>query len=153
MTKPLTSEQPNIIEDDDGKCSTIFQHKVHMYPSGPHIILPEVPIPPPTVHPAQSPRVDTELTSYNLISRDKKNPIPHFILTEQFQKVHEANAVTHQISGFAQEYRHLVKVPDRKIWKRNFANELGHLAQGIRKVKGKNNIFFFPKTKFPIDKS
>ena len=42
-TKPITSEQPNITEDDDGKCSTSFQNKVHMSPSGPHIILPEVP--------------------------------------------------------------------------------------------------------------
>ena len=40
MTKPIPSEQPNIIEDEDGKCSSSFQHNVHMYPSGPHIILP-----------------------------------------------------------------------------------------------------------------
>ena len=148
MTKPLPSVQSNIIEDDDGWCSTCFHHKVHMSPSGPHIILPEVPLPPPRVNTAKPPRVDTGGRSSNLISRVKKNPIPHFALAEKFQKVHEANAVTHQISGFAQEYRHLVKVPDRKIWKRNFANELGQLAQGIRKVKGKNNIFSFPKHNF-----
>ena len=32
MTKPIPSEQPNIAEDEDGKCSTSFQQKVHMYP-------------------------------------------------------------------------------------------------------------------------
>ena len=40
LTKPIPSEQPNIIEDDDGKSSTSFQDNVHMSPSGPHIILP-----------------------------------------------------------------------------------------------------------------
>ena len=59
MTKTIPSEQPNIIEEDDGKSSTSFQYNVHMYPSGPHIILPEVPVPPPRVHPSQHPRVDT----------------------------------------------------------------------------------------------
>ena len=39
MTKPIFSENPNIIEDHDGKCSTSFQYKVHMYPSGPHVII------------------------------------------------------------------------------------------------------------------
>ena len=49
MTKPIPSEQPNIIEDDNGNCSSSFQQKVHMPPSGSHIILPEVLIPPPRV--------------------------------------------------------------------------------------------------------
>ena len=115
MTKPLLSVQPNIIEDDDGKFSTSFQNKVHMSPSFPNIILPEVPVPPPRVLTDQPPRVDTEGPSSNLRSRGKNNPIPHFALKAQFQKVHEANAVTHQISRVAQLYRHLVKVPNRKI--------------------------------------
>ena len=59
MTKPLPSVQLNIIEYYDGKCSTSFQHKVQISPSGPHIILPEVPVPPPRVQTAQPPRVDT----------------------------------------------------------------------------------------------
>ena len=118
MTKPIPSEQPNITEEDDEKISTSFQQNVHMSPSDSHIILPEVPIPLPRVQPAQPPRVDTEGPSYNLISRGKKNPIPKFALTAQFQKVHEANSVTHQISGVAQEYIHLVKGLDRKIWER-----------------------------------
>ena len=102
MTKPLPSEQPNIIEDDDEKCSTSFQHNVHMFPSVPHIILPVFPVPPPRVQHAQPPRVDTERPSSKLRSRGKKNTIPNFALTAQLQKVHEANAVNHQISGVAQ---------------------------------------------------
>ena len=113
-TKPLPSVQPIFIEDDEGKDSTRFQHKVHIYPSGPRIIPPEVPVPPPRVKTAQPPRVDTEGPSSNLKSRGKKKPIPLFALTAQFQKTHEANAVTHQISGVSQEYRHLIKVPKRK---------------------------------------
>ena len=78
MTKPLPSVQTNIIEDDDGKCSTSFHHKVHMSPSGPNIILPEVPVPPLRVQTAQPPRVYTEGPSFNLRSRGKNNPTPHF---------------------------------------------------------------------------
>ena len=44
-TKPLPSVQPNIIEDDEGKDSTSFQHKVHIYPSGPRITPPRSPCP------------------------------------------------------------------------------------------------------------
>ena len=64
----------------------------------------------------------TEGPSSNLIYRGKQNPIPNFALAAQFQQVREANSVTHQISGVAQEYRHLVKGTDRKIWERYFAN-------------------------------
>ena len=35
-----------------------------------------------------------------------------------------------------QEYRHLIKGPERKIWERSFANDLGQLAQRIREVNG-----------------
>ena len=102
ITKPLPSVQPNIIEDDERTCSTSFQHKVYSSPSGPNIILPEVPVPLPRMKTAQPPRVDTEGSISNLISRGKKTPIPHFALAAQLQKIHEANAVTHQTSGVAQ---------------------------------------------------
>ena len=102
MTKPLPSVQPNIIENDEGTYSTSFQHKVHMSPSGPNNILPEVPVSPPRVHTTQPPRMNIEGPSYNLKSRGKKTPIPNFVLTAQFQKIHESNAITHQLYGVAQ---------------------------------------------------
>ena len=117
-----------------------------MFPSGPYIILPEISIPPPRVCPAQPPRVDTGWLSSNLRSSCKKNPIPNFALVEQFLQVIEANAVTHQISVVAQEYRHMVKDKDRKNWERSFVNELGQLAQGIITVKGTNTVVFISKT-------
>ena len=57
--KPIPLEQPNIIEDDDGNSPTCFQRNVHISPSGPHIILPDISIPPPRVRPAQPTRMDT----------------------------------------------------------------------------------------------
>ena len=51
-----------------------------------------------------------------------------------------------------QEYRHLIKGPERKIWERYFANELGQSAQDIREVKGTNTVMFIPKYKCPKDK-
>ena len=73
-------------------------------------------------------------------------------MTAQGQTPREANSVTHHISGVAQEYRHLIKGPERKIWERSFANELGQLAQGIREFKGTNTVMFVPKSKVPKDK-
>ena len=62
----------------------------------------------------------------------------------------EANYVIHPITGVTQEYRHLCKVPDHKIWKKSFANELGQIAQGIRNIKGTDTIHFIPKSKVPF---
>ena len=61
------------------------------------------------------------------------------------KKKREANSVTHKISGLAQEYRHLIKGPEMKIWERSFANKLGKLAQGIREVKGTNTVMLIHK--------
>ena len=73
-------------------------------------------------------------------------------MTSQFQTTRKANSVTHQISVVAQEYRYLIKVPERKIWERYFANELGQLSQGIREVKRTNTVMLIPKSKVPKDK-
>ena len=78
-----------------------------------------------------------------------KTPIPLFVLTAQFQKKREANAVTHQISGVPQEYRHLITGPEKKIWEISFAKELGKLSQGIREVKGTNIVIFIIKYQVP----
>ena len=150
-TKPHPSVQTNVIEDDDGKTSTSFQHKVHMSPSVTRIISPEVPVPPPRVQTAQPPRVDTEGPSSNFISKSKKTPITLSALTAQCRKTHEVNAVTHQIYGVDQEYRHLIKCPEKKIWERSFVNELKQLAQVIRGVKWKNAVIFILKAQVSKD--
>ena len=62
----------------------------------------------------------------------------------------EYNSVVHPITGVPQEYRHLCKGSDHKIWKRLFANELGQLSQGIRNIKCTDTIHFIPKSKVPF---
>ena len=105
-TKYIPSVQPNGIEDEEGKKPSYYQHKFHISPSGPHIIHPEAPIPPPRVKTGQPPRVDKGGPSSNLRSRVNKNPRPRYALTAQAPITREANSVTHHIFGVAQEYRH-----------------------------------------------
>jgi hypothetical protein len=52
------------------------------------------------------------------------------------------------------EYQHLSKSPKHQItWRRLFATELGHLAQGIGgQEKGTNTVFFIPHNDIPVDK-
>ena len=95
LTKNIPLEQPNSIEDDYKKSPRSFQWNVHMSPSDPHIIIPDIPVPPPRVCPAQPPRVDTGGPSSNLRSRCKKNTVPNFALAAQLLWFREANAVTH----------------------------------------------------------
>ena len=76
--------QPNVIEDDEGKEPTNYQHKVHMSPSDPSIIPPEVPIPPPRLKTVQPPSVETGGPSSNLKSRGKRNPLRLYVLTAQY---------------------------------------------------------------------
>ena len=96
--------------------------------------------------------MDTGGPSSNLISRGKKTAISLFSLTSQFQKNHEANTVTNKISGVAQEYEHLIKGPEKKIWERSLANVLVQLDQGIKGLKGKNTVIFILKAQVPKDK-
>ena len=88
-TNYITSVQPNVIGDADGKEHTSYQHKVHISPSGPHIITPEVPIPPQRVNTAQPPRVDKGGNSSNFRSRGNKNHWTWYALTAQCQKTRE----------------------------------------------------------------
>ena len=152
QAKHIPSEQPNIIEDYYVNIPTIFQHNFHMYPSGPHIILPDVTVPPSRVRPAQLTKMEMGWPSSNLISSCTKNPVPNFQFPVQFLQVREANTVTYQIFGVAQDYRHLVKGLDRKFWERSFVNEMGQLSQGIRTVKGEKTVIFIAKTQVPKDK-
>ena len=87
LSKTIPLERPNIKEEDDGPSPTDFQHNVHMHPSGPHGILPDVPEPPPRVRPEQPQRVDTEGPSSNVILICKKNSVTNFSLGAKFLQV------------------------------------------------------------------
>jgi hypothetical protein len=63
-----------------------------------------------------------------------------------------ANAVIHETTRQAMNYRSLSTGPDRILWLRSMANNLGRLAQGVgqrqppnQRIAGTNTIFFIPK--------
>ena len=63
-------------------------------------------------------------------------------------------AITDESTRQMLEYRHLTKMTKYKdIWNTSFANELGHLAQGIRDIKGMDTIHFIPHTDMPANKT
>ena len=50
-----------------------------------------------------------------------------------------------------QEFRHLIKGPDKEIWTKSLANEFGRLAQGVSKrIEGTNTMYFIPKEEVPF---
>ena len=58
----------------------------------------------------------------------------------------KANAVLNPVTGVLQEFRHLIKGPDKEIWTKYLANKFGRLAQGVSKrIEGTNTIYFIPK--------
>ena len=117
-------------------------------PTSPRV--PTHPSPRVTRAQANQPRYPTRAHSANhvatmppnvpLLPPAATNPIPHF-----------AHAVIDPDTGFAQEYRHLIKNEQTKaLWTRSFANELGRLAQGIdNRVKGTNTVVFIPIRNVP----
>lgn len=66
----------------------------------------------------------------------------------------EINSVFDPITGCMLKYRHLLKGPNKYIWKRALANDLGRLAQGVgtRMKKGTNTIFFIHLKQMPKGK-
>ena len=127
----------------------------------------------PSVRPRPSPRPSTTPTTSpppparpNLITPDDDDPVRHRYPTRSQQThavnhvakqllspdPHEpANSVTDPITGQVQEYRHLIKGPDKAVWETSFANELGRLAQGVgsRDKKGTGTIFFIKREEVP----
>ena len=50
-----------------------------------------------------------------------------------------------------QEFRHLIKVPDKEIWTKSLANEFGRLAQGVSKrIEVTNTMYLIPKEEVPF---
>jgi hypothetical protein len=90
-------------------------------------------------------------------------PIPHNPILHRYPLrshalanycTHQANAVIDDITGQSLEYRALSTGPDKELWIRSLANDLGRLAQGIgtRKPFGTNTIFFIKRQAVPKDR-
>ena len=63
----------------------------------------------------------------------------------------EANAVLNPLTGVLQEFRHLIKGPDKEIWTKYLANKLDRLSQGASKrIDGTNTLYFIPKEEVPF---
>ena len=55
------------------------------------------------------------------------------------------------VTEVLQEFCHLIKGPDKKIWTEYLANEFGRLAQGVSKrIEGNNTMYFIPKEEVPL---
>ena len=86
------------------------------------------PVPTPNIIPFEAHEVPEVRHHYNLRSRNQY-----------------ACAVTNEKTGKLEEYGALVKGPNKRTWKRAYANDLGRLAQGVgNRIKGTNTIFFYP---------
>ena len=59
------------------------------------------------------------------------------------------NTVIFPETGKPQEYRHLMKGPDKPKQTRAFGNDIGRLFQGIRDIEGTNTCFFIHKHEVP----
>ena len=73
------------------------------------------------------------------------------IATEHCHRNH-ANTVIDMNTGQSLEYYHLMRGPDKDIWKTSLANDLGRLAQGVgtRMTTGTNTVFFILRSAVPV---
>jgi hypothetical protein len=124
----------------------IFARSVHNPAPTPRVQNSPHLTPTPTVEPAPPPRHRYPLRSQQAhivatVIPNNNPPLPP----------QQANSVIDAITGNSQEYRHLIKGPDRQIWLTSYANELGRLAQGVgkRMPTGTNTLFFIPISAVP----
>ena len=70
------------------------------------------------------------------------------------QILHTRNAVTEPGTGNVLEYRHLVKIPEKRTWIKALENDLVRLAQriGERMSSGTNTIFFIKHLDVPVNR-
>ena len=63
----------------------------------------------------------------------------------------EANAELNPVTGVLQEFRHLIKGPDKEIWTKSLDNEFVRLSQGVSNIiEGTNSMYFIPKEEVPF---
>jgi hypothetical protein len=75
-------------------------------------------------------------------------------LSTPFPKINRVYAVANVTTGQQLEHRQLLQQPDLKpIWKREFTNEFGRLAQGIRDIKGTDTIVLTPPSDIPKERT
>lgn len=80
--------------------------------------------------------------------------LPHTPAPSPTFSEHLACPVIDPDSGASLEYRHLIQGPDKDIWIKALANDLGRLAQGVgtRMPTGNSTIFFIHPSEIPTHK-
>ena len=82
----------------------------------------------------------------------KENEVPA-IHRYNLRKRQLAYAVMNKETGKLEEYSALVKGPDKEIWEKAYANDLGRLAQVIQgRIEGTKTVFFIAESEVPKDK-
>jgi hypothetical protein len=67
---------------------------------------------------------------------------------------HQANAVSHPVTGKEMKYAALMKDPHLlPLWTQGFGNECGRLFQGTRDIPGTDTSFFIKLTTIPKDRN
>ena len=61
------------------------------------------------------------------------------------------NSVTDKVTGKSLKYCHLLRFPNKDVWTRSLANDLGRLDQGVgtRMPTGTNTVFFVRRRDIP----
>ena len=62
-----------------------------------------------------------------------------------------ANSVTDEVTSKSLKYRHLLSGPNKDVWTRGLANDLGRISQGVRSriPTGTNTVFFVRRRNIP----
>ena len=97
---------------------------------------------------AQPPRFSPGTGSrYAQATRHTRN-----LIATGHRRTNHANAVIDTNTRQYLEYFHLMRVPDKYLWKTSLANDLGRLAQGVGTIipTGTNIVFFIPRSAVPV---
>ena len=118
-----------------------------------HVSSPRVPIIPYPI-PVLPPRVPMSRHQYNLQHRKKVAysclETVKLYLDANIVRAMEYDAFVQPETGAYKEFRHLITVEDKSIWKRSLANKLGDLNQGIRDIKVTKTVFLISNNNAPF---
>ena len=77
------------------------------------------------------------------------------LIATEHRRTNHANTAIDTNTGQSLEYPHLMRGPNKDIWKTILANNLGLLAQGVgtRIPTGTNTVFFIPRSAIPAGRT
>ena len=77
------------------------------------------------------------------------------LIATEHRRTNHVNTVIDTDTGQSLEYSHLMRGPDKDIWKTSLANNLGRLAQGVgtRMPTVTNTVFFIPRSAIPAGRT